>query len=103
MLGDTSYSYFDSNTNWQCKRSIQTATATSLGQISIQDNSNSGWDEIKVRNVNLIDLTLMFGAGNEPSTVEEFEALFPEAYYPYNAGELISNDAEAVESVGFNI
>ena len=50
-----------------------------------------------------VDLTLMFGSGNEPSTVEEFEALFPEAYYPYNAGELISNNAEAVESVGFNL
>ena len=50
----------------------------------------------------LIDLTLMFGAGNEPSTVEEFEAMFPEAYYPYNAGTLKSNDAEALETGGFN-
>ncbi len=33
------------------------------------------------------DLTEMFGAGNEPSTVEEFRALFPKDYYPYNAGE----------------
>lgn len=33
----------------------------------------------------LFDLTLMFGAGNEP-TVAEFEAMYPEAYYPYDAG-----------------
>ena len=33
------------------------------------------------------DLTEMFGAGNEPSTVEEFRALFPLDYYAYNAGE----------------
>ena len=38
----------------------------------------------------LFDLTKMFGEGNEPSTVEEFEAMFPADYYPYNAGELMS-------------
>jgi hypothetical protein len=36
----------------------------------------------------LADLTAMFGAGNEPATVEAFKALFPKAYYPYNAGEV---------------
>lgn len=35
-----------------------------------------------------IDLTLMFGAGNEP-TLAEFETLFPNTYYPYNPGEWI--------------
>ena len=34
------------------------------------------------------DLTEMFGAGNEPATVEEFRALFPLDYYAYNAGEV---------------
>ena len=34
----------------------------------------------------LFDLTQMFGAGNEPATVEAFKALFPHDYYPYNAG-----------------
>ena len=34
----------------------------------------------------LFDLTAMFGAGNEPSTVEEFRSLFPASYYAYNAG-----------------
>ena len=47
------------------------------------------------------DLTLMFGAGNEPSTVAEFEALYP-GYHDYSAGKLISNDAESIETVGFN-
>ncbi|WP_455267877.1 hypothetical protein [Ruminococcus sp.] len=37
----------------------------------------------------LYDLTAMFGAGNEPASVEEFEAIFPSDYYPYNAGEII--------------
>ena len=35
----------------------------------------------------LSDLTQMFGAGNEPTTVDEFKALFPLDYYAYNAGE----------------
>lgn len=38
----------------------------------------------------LFDLTQMFGSGNEPSTPEEFEAIFPADYYPHNAGELMS-------------
>ena len=49
-----------------------------------------------------IDLTLMFGAGNEPATVEEFEALYPLPYYDYNAGEIISNKTEQVVARGFN-
>lgn len=40
--------------------------------------------------INLIDLTKMFGSGNEPTTPEEFEAMFPNDYYPYNEGELMS-------------
>ena len=38
----------------------------------------------------LYDLTAMFGAGNEPTSVEEFEKMFPADYYPYNAGEIVS-------------
>lgn len=36
------------------------------------------------------DLTLLFGAGNEPTT-EQFERMFPSESYPYNAGEIISS------------
>ena len=51
----------------------------------------------------LIDLTLMFGAGNEPSTVAEFEALYPLPYYDYNAGTLVNNAATGLKTVGFNL
>lgn len=44
----------------------------------------------------LFDLTVMFGAGNEPTTVEEFEAMFPNDYYQYNAGEIVSAGTEEV-------
>lgn len=43
----------------------------------------------------LIDLTQMFGAGNEP-TAEQFEAMFPAESYPHNPGEIISSRTEAI-------
>ena len=55
----------------------------------------------------LFDLTLMFGEGNEPSTVAEFESWLEtniglKDYYPYNEGELIPVKDYKVKSVGFN-
>lgn len=34
------------------------------------------------------DLTLMFGEGSEPQTVEEFRKMLPNPFYPYDAGTL---------------
>ena len=31
-----------------------------------------------------LDLTLMFGAGNEPQTQEEMKKIFPQNYYYYD-------------------
>lgn len=50
---------------------------------------------------NVHDLTAMFGAGNEP-TAEEFRALYPNSYYPYNAGELRNLSCFGIRTVGFN-
>lgn len=43
----------------------------------------------------LIDLTLLFGAGNEPNA-EQFEQMFPAESYPYNPGEIISSRTETI-------
>lgn len=51
----------------------------------------------------LFDLTAMFGTGNEPSTVEEFEKMFPATYYPYNAGEIVSAGTEEIVEQGKNL
>lgn len=51
----------------------------------------------------LFDLTLMFGAGNEPSTVEEFQQQFPAPYYAFNQGSLLSAGVTEVKSVGRNL
>lgn len=42
----------------------------------------------------VIDLTKIFGAGNEPTTVEEFKALYNANYYAFNAGEIMSNKTQ---------
>lgn len=51
----------------------------------------------------IYDLTAMFGSGNEPKSVEEFEKIFPAAYYPYNAGEIISAGTESIVEQGKNL
>ncbi len=50
------------------------------------------------------DLTKMFQAGNEPTTIEEYEARKPIVAdeYAYNEGEVIAFNGEAVKSVGDN-
>lgn len=50
----------------------------------------------------IYDLTQMFGTGNEPSTPEEFEAMFPADYYPYNEGALMSAPVNEVMEQGKN-
>lgn len=50
----------------------------------------------------IVDLTLMFGAGNEPETVEEFEAMFPLDYYDYDEGRLLNLTADGIVTNGFN-
>lgn len=44
----------------------------------------------------LVDLTQMFGAGNEP-TLEQCREIFSSESYPYNAGTLTSADVTAVQ------
>jgi len=46
------------------------------------------FNDVKIK-IQIFDLTAMFGLGTEPSTVEEFEKIFPADYYPYNAGEVV--------------
>lgn len=59
-------------------------------------------DSVKVRNIEVFDLTKMFGVSNEPGTVEEFEAMFPDDY-SYNPGELLSACVSEVVEQGRNL
>ena len=55
------------------------------------------------KNFMIVDLTAMFGAGNEPTTVEEFKSLFPLSYYSYNQGSLLSFNGTGIKTVGKNL
>lgn len=87
---------------------------TGHGAIIVNGSSNAKWyytlylyngvtyDNVKLQ-PQIFNLTAMFGSGNEPSTVEEFEAMFPNEYYPYNVGEIISAGVESVVEQGRNL
>lgn len=49
-----------------------------------------------------IDLTALFGVGNEPTTYEEFCQYYPDIYYPYCLPTIRSMRATGIETVGFN-
>ena len=92
----------DSNT-WTKLSMLYTPTdAISKRGLLYMDNNSVG-DTLKAKNMMIVDLTKMFGAGNEPSTVEEFEAMFPEDYYPYNEGTLLSMSINEMMKQGRNL
>lgn len=69
----------------------QTAKDIELQKVAGLSGFTTGtvFNDVKIK-IQIFDLTVMFGAGNEPSTVEKFEKMFPNDYYPYNAGEIVS-------------
>lgn len=82
----------------QTQSEISLGNATGLTGFAV----GTVFNDVKIK-IQIFDLTLMFGAGNEPSTVEEFEAMFPNGYYPYNAGEIVSAGTESVVEQGRNL
>ena len=92
---------------------------TTTGFIFSQ-NEGTDWDygslgirvtdgaEVSLNNISfeIFDLTQMFGAGNEPSTLDDPRIKWIEDYaneYPeYNIGELISYNGSGIKTVGFN-
>lgn len=54
--------------------------------------------------VSQIDLTKMFGSGNEPTTIDEFYNRMPQGINvgAYNEGQLIPSNADGIKSVGDN-
>lgn len=79
-------------------------TETVTGEERIEIRFNDGYDSATIRcgTICVIDLTAMFGAGNEP-TAEEFRAMFPADYYPYSEPTLMSFGTDKVVSEGRNL
>ena len=75
-----------------------------IGKRDFNENPWTGEEEYKLLGFPItIDLTLMFGAGNEPQTPEEFTAMFPNlSFSGHNAGELRHLSVEAIKTIGFN-
>lgn len=79
-----------------------------------QDNRSSGWSEFKIKDFEVIDLTQMLGStiadyiysleqAQAGAGVAWFKKLFPNDYYAYNAGELLSvGGLQSHDTVGFN-
>ena len=54
---------------------------------------------IYYKNLQIIDLTQVFGAGNEPTSVADFRKMYPADYYPYTEGYVnITVDTTVVTS-----
>lgn len=82
---------------------IFTGTSTGSKGLALYFNAALGTDTAEWENAMVIDLTQMFGAGNEPTTVEEVKALLPNDYYEYNTGEVIHADVDKVVEQGRNL
>lgn len=66
-------------------------------------------DTISFKDIMLIDLTLIYGEGNEPSTPEQFEEDYRKwfgkslEYEEYDEGSIRSVKATGIKTVGFNL
>ena len=112
---DILHSFYDADKNGYVGTKYNfTKTNTRLQRFVISDGSYHGWcfaqwsegtNTFAIDNYKMRDLTLMFGAGNEPTTIEEFYARKPivEDEYAYNEGEVIHCNVDAVKSVGRNL
>ena len=76
---------------WGSYENIISATATGGPAWYLGNGGNTSQiqigDSFSIKDLMCIDLTAMFGEGNEPATVADFRAMFPNDYYAYNAGE----------------
>lgn len=61
-----------------------------------------GASELTIHNLQCFDLTAIFGAGNEPTTLAKFKEVYPESYYPYCEPEVRSMRATGIETIGTN-
>lgn len=96
IIADNYYTIYGFNTSTSNKE---------LGLYFNRGNVLALGDSVKVRNIEVIDLTKMFGAGNEPTTYEEFLLRMPQVAdeYAYNEGEIVSANIAKYKSAGRNL
>ncbi len=86
---------------------ISTATGTGISELRLglptNETINVG-DTVSIDDIMALDLTQMFGIGNEPSTPDDFakrlgySSIDDVPYIPYNEGEIVSSFAEGIKT-----
>ena len=101
--------YFNDDKQTQKWKDIITAGAISGETIfKIPKDFDGDTHEVKFY-FNLIDLTQMFGSGNEPATPDDFakrlgySSIDDVPYIPYNEGEIVSSFAEGIKTSSRNL
>ena len=81
---------------------IFSATDSTKKQLTIYSYNET--ETFTLTTPRLVDLTLMFGSGNEPTTIADFYNRMPQCVNvaEYNEGQLIASNADGIKSVGFN-
>ena len=77
---------------------IQNSTGFRVATLGSNGVTN---DTVDVKDVMVIDLTTMFGSGNEP-TLEKFKSLFPLPYYAYGR-YLLNFNGTGIKTTGKNL
>ena len=111
--------YITGNTNSNIRLCTTAATDGSYGDIGegriyTNDKADNANTKMQVRlsagtydNVvlypQMYDLTVMFGAGNEPTTVEEIRKILPNIYYDYNSGTVINALVDRIDFSSKNL
>ena len=93
-----------STTSWQTLCGI-ISNYSGGGTVGIRDERSSDWDTVQVSNFMCIDLTQMFGAGNEPTSTDDVRIkwLLSRGYIAYNTVSLLSTNVSGVYSYGANL
>lgn len=86
---------------------ILTATGTGFSDLRLGLPANETitvGDTVSIEDIMLLDLTQMFGIGNEPTTPDDFakrlgySSIDDVPYIPYNEGEIVSSFAEGIKT-----
>lgn len=92
--------------NWELMSLFFTATTDSYTNIGLRLSGETSFPQaISQSQWKTIDLTQMFGAGNEPTTYEEFLQRKPKVAdeYAYNEGTIVNNKVEKMVTTGINL
>ena len=77
-------------------------TSTYTGEVIFGANVISGGEYSGSGYLMAIDLTLMFGLGNEPTSALQFIRDYPSPYYSFNGGQLKSCKSQKLITIGYN-